>query len=275
MSVTVLPERLPEKSLAFTQQSLCDYLRNPDRTTMPEGLDTRRLGVYRDLVFNNIESFLGSGYPILKTILGEYWPSLVREFIADYRAQTPYFTQLAKAFFQFLQGRQATGDEPGYLLELAHHELQEIELIYRESESVHAIDTVFSDAKLALSSLAEMSQYRYPVHEIGLHFLPDTVPDTPTYLLVYRNAENTIVFMQLSDLAFQVLSLISQHPGSTGGYWMRSLVDGMRRPVTLLQKKVFIENGLALLKQLFELGVLYATSVTSNPTLPPRHEDIV
>ena len=43
MSVTVLPERLPEKSLAFTQQSLCDYLRNPDRTTMPEGLDTRRL----------------------------------------------------------------------------------------------------------------------------------------------------------------------------------------------------------------------------------------
>ena len=81
--------------------------------------------------------------------------------------------------------------------------------------------------------------------------------------------------MQLSDLAFQVLSLISQHPGSPGGYWMRSIVDGMRRPITLLQKKVFIENGLALLKQLFELGVLYATSVTSNPTLPPRHEDIV
>ena len=261
MSINVLPERLPDKSLAFLQRSLCGYLRSPDPAALPEGLDTRRLGVYRDLVFNNIESLVGSGYPVLKKILGANWPSLVREFIANHRAQTPYFTQLAKEFFLFLQGRQATGDEPGYLLELAHHELLEIELMYRQTENMHAISTAFSDARLALSPLTEMSQYRYPVHRLGPHFLPDTAPDNPTYLLVYRDSGNTIVFMQLSDLAFHLLSLISQHPGYTGGYWMTSIVDTMPGPLTAQQKNMLIENGLALLNQLFELRVLYGTSV--------------
>jgi len=270
MSVNAWPEMSPENSLASIQRSMCSYLRNPAPNAKPEELDSRRLGVYRDLVFGNIESLLGSTYPVLKNLLGDCWLGLVREFIADHRAKTPYFTQLPKEFFQFLQGRKASAHEPLYLVELAHHELLELELIYREAENNAVANPVFSEARLALSNLADVSQYRYPVHELSVDFKTDTVPDTPTYLLVYRNSDNTIVFMQLSDLTFQLLSLISQYPGHTCVYWMRTIVDNMPQPLTTPQKEGLIKNGLALLRQLFDVRVLYATRVDPNNTSEPE-----
>ena len=90
MTSNTLPERnnKVQSSLYQTQRKFCDYLRNPDSHPAPEGLNNRRLTVYRDLIFNNIESLLGGAFPVIKKVLNNHWPELVREFLVDYQSST-------------------------------------------------------------------------------------------------------------------------------------------------------------------------------------------
>ncbi len=250
------PEPNEDYSLVAVQRRLCSYLRNPAGSVRPRGLDVRRLNVYRDLVFANVESLLSGAYPVAKRVLGERWQSMVRAFLSEYRAQTPYFTRLADEFFQFVGQREDAGDLPPFLRELLHHERLEIELLYRQVEDLHPPVVPFDQAPLALSPLAEVNHYRYPVQRIGPDFMPQRVPESPTFILQYRNAHGRVVFMELSHLAYQLLWLISQHPGHCGEFWMKSIDEMLAGQTARQQREDFLSGGLALLARLFDTGVL-------------------
>ena len=49
------------------QQQFMDYIRDPS-LPMPEGIEPRRMKVYRDLFFNNISGFVASAFPVLKSL---------------------------------------------------------------------------------------------------------------------------------------------------------------------------------------------------------------
>lgn len=258
------PKQLSDHSLCATQRSLCDYLRNPEQDLRPSGINARRLNVYRDLVFNNIESLLSSSFPVMKNILANRWQEIVREFISDYRATTPYFTQMGNEFYIFVKQRNTQKYDPPFLAELAKYELLELELMYRKSSNEKIADIAFIEASLAISPLTEIEQFHYPVHQLSTDFKPNRAPETFTNVLMYRDNDYSVGFMQLSDFSFQLLSLISQYPGYNAQYWMQLFLTGLPKSLTDGQKKSFFDSGIAFLNQLYQKNILYATAPQNN-----------
>ena len=69
-------------ALQESQQRLAKYIRDPDNAEAPSGIELRRLKIYNELFYNNIEGFLGSGFPVLRDIFSEQrWHAMVRDFM--------------------------------------------------------------------------------------------------------------------------------------------------------------------------------------------------
>lgn len=250
------PEGGKDYSLAAVQRRLCQYIRNPEVSAPPAGLDSRRLNVYRDLVVNNIESLLANVFPVLKSMLDEQWPTLVRRFLSHHQARTPYFTRLADEFYQFLDQQQAGNKVDLWVKEMAHHELLELRLLYRETQESSPSQELRTDAKLVLSPLAELTRYSYPVHLMNAERIPATPPPEPTFILQFRNRENKVVFMQLSELAAHLVTLISEHPGHSAEHWLEVLADKLEKAAPAAELGRFKAFGRELIAQLGAAGIL-------------------
>jgi hypothetical protein len=87
------------------------------------------MAIYRELVFNNLESLLGGNFPVVREVLGdEHWALLVRGFFVHHRCTTPLFHELGQEFLTYLQRRGEAAGDPPFLLELAHYEWVELAL---------------------------------------------------------------------------------------------------------------------------------------------------
>lgn len=237
------------------QEQMGAFLRNPGKNSMPINLDDRRAGVYRDLVFGNIESQLSGSFPVIHSLFeGERWLNLVREFLSDYRAQTPYFTKLSQEFVSFLAQRDEDDSIPNFLLELAHYERVEIDLFMQddEFERIKLSASEVREQTLGLASTATLLAYAYPVHQISPDFQPEDAPATPTLLLLFQNEEREVRFFELQPLAYQLALKISQGNKLSGLDALKTLANEFNLPFT----ETFQEQGLQLLEQLNELKVL-------------------
>jgi len=52
------------------QQQFCDWIRDPD-LELPQALPAERMHIYRDLLFNNVCSFIDLVYPVARAMLPE------------------------------------------------------------------------------------------------------------------------------------------------------------------------------------------------------------
>src|SRR5687768_18356808 len=99
-----MPESAPA-SLRAQQLELTRHLRDPEGVPAPAGIEARRLAVYRDLLFNNIEGLLAGNFPVIRRMLGdERWRTLARAFYRDHRCATPLFPEIAREFLRYLDG---------------------------------------------------------------------------------------------------------------------------------------------------------------------------
>ena len=99
----------PDSELFKLQTDFTQHLRNPDLHPVPDGLDPRRMGIYRSLLFNNISALASEFFPVVHAITSsEDWDSMIREFFINYRAEAPYFRKLADEFCNFLSDEKAT-----------------------------------------------------------------------------------------------------------------------------------------------------------------------
>ena len=201
----MVSEKAPE-ALASLQTRFAAHIRNPQAVAAPEDIEDRRMAIYRDLFFNNISGFLSGNFPVLKSLYTDTaWARLCRDFYSEYRCHTPLFPELPREFLQYLQDhRQDHEGDPPFLLELAHYEWVELALSLDEAE----IDDIYvnPDGDLlsgtpVLSPLAWPLSYQYPVHQIRVEHQPQTPPNEPTHLLVWRLPDFSIKFMQLSDIS--------------------------------------------------------------------------
>ena len=112
------------------QYAFAAHLRDPKNTPAPEGIEERRIEVYRGLFFNNLKSLLATTYPVTKKLVGETkWRQFIRQFMQKHQAQTPYFLELPAEFLEFLQtGYERADDDFPFLTELAHYEYVELAL---------------------------------------------------------------------------------------------------------------------------------------------------
>ncbi|WP_411850479.1 DUF2063 domain-containing protein [Stenotrophomonas sp. LGBM10] len=244
--MTDAPCRLHAQQQAFTA-----HLRDPERVAAPAGLDPRRLGVYRRLVFNNLLGLLGNGFPVCARLLGEgAWTTLVRHFLAGHRARTPLFTELAAEFVQWLQD-QPTLPHPA-LAELAHYEWAETALYQLAANPLPvATGTDPLDAPLQRSPLAWPLLYHWPVHRLGSADAPAQPPTDPTGLLVRRDADGHVRFAAISPLAAHLLERIGQQPGQTGRAHLQALAQAHGLPIDAL-----LADGATLLQQFLDVAVI-------------------
>ncbi len=112
------------------QRKFAAHLRNPDSYPAPDGIEERRLDIYRNLFFNNVNGFLRQGFPVLHSLLDrERWQRRDRTCFEKHASHTPYFLEIRQEFVSFLASGQ--GSEPGdpvFMLELAHYEWMELVL---------------------------------------------------------------------------------------------------------------------------------------------------
>ena len=83
------------KRLEELQRRFAAHLRDPATNPAPEGIEDRRLQVYRELFFDNVSSSLAGTFPVLHAVLGPgRWAELVRDFYRDHRCHTGSQTSL-------------------------------------------------------------------------------------------------------------------------------------------------------------------------------------
>lgn len=216
--------------LRSSQLALADYLRNPELVPAPAGVEGRRLKIYQDLIYNNIESFLSNGFPVLRSLYSDgAWRGLVRQFIDGHRCHTPYFLEISQEFLRFLLERHRPGPEdPPFIAELAHYEWVELALSVAEEDLPPA--TVAADpmrAVVRLSPLAWVLAYSFPVHRIGADYRPSE-PGDPVYLVVYRDREDVVRFMALNAATARLLELARDNQAGTGAELLRQLAAELK-----------------------------------------------
>lgn len=244
------PERLRRQQLAFAA-----HLRDPAAAPAPEGIEERRLAIYRDLFFRNIASLLAGNFPVLRSILAEAdWERLVRAFYREHRAQTPLFAQIGREFLRYIESRQQRGatdaaiDLP-FVLELVHYEWVELALALDGThleQVAHRPDGDLLEGTPVVSPLAWPLAYRWPVHRIAPAFMPAVAPADPTFLLVVRDRSDRVRFKQIDAAGFQLLQRLHANPQRLSG---RDVLAQMAAE-SGQDAAAFIASGAALLQQL-------------------------
>src|SRR6185295_3414878 len=106
------------------------HLRDPKRNRAPAGIEARRMKIYAELFYNNVEGFLANAFPVLRRITPDLrWHATVRDFFARHESHEPLFHRIAAEFLRYLgrERHRARGDFP-FLRELAHYEWVELAL---------------------------------------------------------------------------------------------------------------------------------------------------
>ena len=206
-------------SLSQLQLALANHLRHPEHPA-PAGLDERRLRVYRELVSNNISSFIHNCFPVSRRIHGAGWQPLIDSFVAEHSCRSPLFLDIPAEFLAFATARW--GDAIGgkaFAAELLHYEWMELVVATRPAQPL-APWSGDSDQPLQLYAAAIPLLYRYPVHQLSSDYQPAEAPEQPTGLLVYRDGDDEVRFMAMAPLLVAALQLLAERPGLTLDGWV-------------------------------------------------------
>jgi hypothetical protein len=242
------------------QYEFAAHIRDPGKNAAPPGVEDRRMAIYRDLFFNNLRNLLGSTFPVLKKLSGkERWAELIREFMAKHESHTPYFLEIPKEFLAFLETEHATrADDFPFLLELAHYEWVELALsVATDGNDLTGVDPDgdLLEGAPVISALAWPLAYRFPVHRISTDYLPQEPGEQPTYLVVYRAADNEIGFMELNAVTAGLLDKILNNTEQKSG---RALLVALAGEINF-DPDVLIEHGSKALAELRAADILLGT----------------
>jgi hypothetical protein len=243
------------------QYEFTAHLRDPDNAPAPAGVEERRMKIYRELLYNNVEGFLGNGFPVIRSIYSDTnWHSMVRDFFARHKSRSPYFLEIAQEFLDYLQHeREPHAEDPPGLLELAHYEWVELALsVADESINMSHIDPNgdLLEGHPVLSDLAWPLVYSYPVHEMGPNYLPETAPARPTYLVVYRNRNDEIKFMALNTVTARLLDLLLQDETISGRTAIEQIITEMQHS----NPEIVLQGGSEALAELQAYGIILGTA---------------
>jgi hypothetical protein len=256
---------MPPETMTFTayQAAFAARIRNPKQAARPPGASARRMRVYEELLFNNLEGFLLSCYPVTRKLLGaRLWRQSVRRFFSEHRSHSPLFRDIPKAFLDWMRARGAAEfPAPPFLPEFMHYEWLELAVSIAPEE----VDPAAIDAngdllrgRPAPRPSARLACYRYPVHRIGPRFQPRAADGASYCYLLFRDERDEnrdeVRFILLNPLAARLLTMLrDQQP--TGREALAHLA-GQNNPT---QHETFLQFGGELLRDLRARGALLGT----------------
>lgn len=246
--------------MAFSeiQRSFIDYIRDPSRP-LPEGTDERRMSVYRELFFNNVNGFVSNAFPVLCSLYSEQaWRKIVQQFFVSHDCQTPLFIEIAQEFLLFLQHEyQADDNDPDFMLELAHYEWLELNVATERDNPLHVMitDQAIDCGQLVLSDSAQIAQYHYEVHRISPEYQPCSPQAQPSFFCVYRDAEEEVCFLQLNPLSAQVLAYLAEHQGVS----YQQLVEWLSATFVEMDPQILAQGSMQMLQDMAGKGIVRMT----------------
>lgn len=258
-----MPAEQTDHDLPFQtlQRRFAAHLRDPEANPAPDSIEDRRMAIYRDLFFNNVEGFLKQGFPVLRQLYDdEAWLRLARRFFAEHASEGPQFYQIAEEFLAYLNDEyQRTPADPPFMLELAHYEWVELKLSLSDAETRIAPGVDPNGDLLAQipvpSPVMVNLAYQWPVHQIGPDNRPDTPPDAPTHLVVHRDRDDRVRFLQVNAVTSRLLQLMHDRPAASG----RELLEGIAAELNHPNPEVVVEGGARTLRDLRERDILLGT----------------
>ncbi len=252
---------MAEPRFMEVQRGFAAHIRDPDGAAAPADVEERRMAVYREVFFNNVQDFLAKNFPVLRSLYDDAgWEQLARGFYAEHRSHTPLFLEIPQEFMHYLQHeREPQSGDPPFLLELAHYEWVELALAVSDAdESAPAADPSgdLLEGIPLLSPLAWPLAYHYPVHRISADFRPTEPGEQPTHLVVYRR-QDEVHFLEINAVTARLLQLLSGEQPMTGREALAQIAAEMNHP----QPEVVVSGGLQTLQELRGHDVLLGTAV--------------
>ena len=249
------------EAMAFTdyQAAFAARIRDPKHAPRPPGAPAKRMRVYEELLFNNLENFLLACYPITRKLLGaRVWKQTARRFFSEHRCHSPLFRDIPKAFLDWMEaGGAALFPALPFLAEFMHYEWLELSVSVTPEEPDPAAIEPNGDlltGRPALNPTAHLACYRYPVHRIGPRFKPGA-PDAEAYcFLLFRDASDEVRFILLNPLSAQLLNLLREHQPS--GHEALAHLAAQTDPN---QYDRLVQAGGGLLRELRDQGALLGT----------------
>lgn len=240
-----MPPELPD--FQQTQADFTAWLRHPEAQAVPTGVEARRMAIYRELLFNNVMTFVEATFPITGALL----PAVLMErlkvtFFADYQCTSPFFYDISLHFRGFVAGLlepeptldagldttsadkavhtygadwNELADYP-WLTELLHYEWMELaaeiseEPIPADCIALTAADfPLASDAALRLACPLWPLVYQWPVHQ----WSEDTTladigecPPAPVCILFFRPADASLLRIEITPVAAFLMETLAQ-----------------------------------------------------------------
>ena len=251
-----------KKSFKDWQYDFTAHIRDPEIVPAPEGIEPHRIKIYSDLFYNNIEGFISNGFPVLRSLYNdEDWHKLVRHFFKHHRNKTPYFLEVSQEFLDYLQNERGEREEDyPFMLELAHYEWVELALMTSELDEDINWNTIDKNGDLlnnkpVLSPLAWSFSYQYPVQQISEDFLPGKPAEQPVHLLVYRDNNDEVHFMELNPVTAILIQTIIEDNDLSTKQILEMIAEQMQHPAP----NVVIQGGLQVINDLKLRNVILGT----------------
>lgn len=240
------------------QYEFAAHIRNPGLNPRPADVEARRMKIYNELFFNNVEDFIANTYPVLKSIMQEdEWQNMIRDYFCNHLAHTPLFPEMPREFLKYLENERDNPNDPAFINELAHYEWIELALMTSELDEEIDWESIDKDGDLlhrqpVLSPLAWPLTYQYPVQQISKDFIPKEPSEQPVYLLVYRGNDDEVYFMELNPMTALLIQTMSGNHGLTTKQILENFAEQMNHP----EPNVVIEGGYQIIQNLKDRGVI-------------------
>jgi len=88
------PENFKDIQYAFTR-----HIRDPENEPAPNDIEDRRMEIYRDLLYRNVESFMANSFPVLRKIIpDDKWHEMIRDYFKRHQSHTPLFPKTSISY---------------------------------------------------------------------------------------------------------------------------------------------------------------------------------
>lgn len=245
------------KMFTDIQYSFTSHIRDPEANPAPADIEDRRMGIYRDLFYRNVENFIANSFPVLRKITPDkQWHEMIRDYFKSHQARTPLFPKMPQEFLQYLEQEQnSSPDDPPWLQELAHYEWIETAI----SIDPRDIDFTGIDAEgdmlegiPVLSPLALPVVYTWPVHRISPDYLPVRPPAEPTCIIIFRKQNDEVGFMVLNTVSARLIEKIKGNTSLKGREILVQIAEELRHP----DPDTVLSGGLDIMKEMQTRDIL-------------------
>ena len=199
--------KMNEHPLQQTQQAFCAWIRDP-RSDLPAEFVTERMQVYRELLFNNVCSFINLVYPVARSLLPEQqWQQLLTDFFRESQNQSPLYNDISLQFREFLTEKQhPILFEYLWLAELLQYEWLELYLDTLEIEDV----ILNAELNWQLTTQVWVLVYQYPVYQWSINQI--NKDPAPSAIMVWRNKHDRVCVELLTPLTAYLIEQLAQQP---------------------------------------------------------------